>query len=146
VEIVQNCCALKRERVDCSKISGLAGAAVGYDVHFAVTVDAAVDVVSWWRGLDPREIVGCEVEEVLPVVLGVGAGGIRAPFDEEQLVRVGEIAWSFVDLEWEDLELFHGGVWADDVEEAFVVGYEAGCLDVLVAGCGWSDFAYVLLQ
>jgi hypothetical protein len=51
-----------------------------------------------------------------------------------------------VDLEGEDLELFYGGVWADDVEEAFVIGYEAGCLDLRVARCGWSEFAYMVMR
>jgi hypothetical protein len=103
VEIVKDRCALESGRVDCSEVSGLVRTAVGHDVHFAIAVDAAVDVVGWWRGVNSCQVVGCEVEEVLPVVLGVGAGGIRAPFDEEELVRVGEIAWSLVDLEWEYL-------------------------------------------
>jgi hypothetical protein len=71
-------------------------------------------------------------------VILVVAFGRRAPLDEEQRVRLRNIARCLVNLERQGLELLNGSIRSDDVEEAWVVGHEARCLDFLVANDGPS--------
>lgn len=56
----------------------------------------------------------------------------RAPLNEEQLIGIREIAWCFMNLERQNLELLYSGIWSDDVEEALIVSYKVRCLYTLI--------------
>jgi hypothetical protein len=103
VVVVENRLSLKRDGIDCGEVCRFVWPAIGNNVQFALAIDAAVDVPRRWVGLDSREVVGGEVEQVLPVVVLVFAFGRRAPFDEEQRVRLRNVARRFVNLERKDL-------------------------------------------
>jgi hypothetical protein len=97
-----------------------------------------VDIPRRGVSLDSREVVGRKIEQVLPIVILVVAFGRGAPLDEEQRVRLRNIARCLVDLERQGLEFLNGSVRSDDIEKAWVVGHKARCLGLLVANDGPS--------
>jgi hypothetical protein len=133
VVVVENRLPLQRDGIDGGEVRRFVWPAIGDDVEFTITVNAAVDIPCRRISLDSREIVGRKIEQVLPVVVLVFAFGRRAPLDEEQRVRLRYVAGGLVNLERKDLQLLNGGVRSDDIEKALVVGYKARCLDFLVA-------------
>jgi hypothetical protein len=99
VVVVENRLTLQSDGIDGGEVRRFVWPAIGNKVQFALAVDAAMDVPRRRIGLDTGEIVGRKIEQVLPVVILVVAFGRRTPLDEEQRVRLRDVARRFVNLE-----------------------------------------------
>lgn len=71
VVVVQDCRSVQRDRVDCGEVWRLIGPAVRYHVQLAIAIYTAVNIPCRWVGLDASQIVGFEVQEILPVVVAI---------------------------------------------------------------------------
>lgn len=101
-------------------------------MQHAILVHAAVHVEGGRIRPNSGQVVGPDVQDVLPVMSAIHASR-RTPLHEKQQPLLGDIARGLVHLEGELLQLCDGGVGSYDIEEAFIVGYEAGLVNVLVA-------------
>ena len=90
-------------------------------------------IICRWVGLNLGEIVGLEIQNVLPVMSAIGTSSGWAPLDEEQLGLILDIARSFVNLERQGLELLYCRIGSDDIKELWGVGNETGLVDLCVA-------------
>ena len=81
---------------------------------------------------DFSEVIGLQVQQVLPIVCAVVASW-WTPFDEEKRRLFGNIAGCFVNLKRQVLQLLDRCVWPDDVEESRVVSHETGLIDLLIS-------------
>jgi len=95
-------------------------------------IHAAVNVKSWRASLYFGQIVGPDVQDVLPVVRPV-LSTRWSPFYKEQEPLLWDVAGSFVDLEGESLNLRYSGFWSDNVKKSIIIRYKAGLVDVLIA-------------
>ena len=93
-------------------------------MHGTVALDAPVYVLRRRGCFDLSQVVGLEIQQILPVVVAILATG-RIPFDKEKLTCLWDVAGSFVDLKRQHLGLLHCRIWTNDVEESPIVSYEA---------------------
>jgi hypothetical protein len=81
--IVENHLLLPRLRVDLDQLaSALVAVSVGDDVQGVVVNDAPMRIVSWRIGSDPSQLIGVNVEQVLPRMRSIVTTR-RTPLDEK---------------------------------------------------------------
>lgn len=125
VIVVEDCLPIQSDRVDSGEVRRLLWPAVSHHVQFAVAVYAAVYIPCRRVGLDASQVVGLQIQQILPVMMAIVTFGRRTPFDEVKAVGLWDITWRFVDLKRQSLQLLYCCVGPDDVEESFIVGHEA---------------------